>query len=53
MNFCSSYVAPSPLGGEGWGEGAVYKSLFFARINARPPHPGLLPQGEKEKTICI
>ena len=31
----------------------MYKSLFFARINARTPHPGLLPQGEKEKTICI
>jgi hypothetical protein len=34
--------APSPLGGEGWGEGA---RAPWAITAARPPHPALSPQG--------
>jgi hypothetical protein len=35
-------VAPSPLRGEGWGEGAL---PLRELANAAPPHPALSPQG--------
>ena len=48
--------APSPLAGEGKGEGASQVTSRPRRQAERPPHPAagsavvhLLPQGEKEK----
>src|SRR5690606_19149362 len=37
--------APSPLGGEGWGEGVLSQRF---REEAEPPHPTLSPQGRGE-----
>jgi hypothetical protein len=35
----------SPIGEEGWGEGASDTAIGFAPRAKLPPHPGLLPQG--------
>src|SRR5690606_41042035 len=39
--------APSPLKGEGWDEGGAGNSVI-KRLRRPPPHPGPLPQGERE-----
>jgi hypothetical protein len=39
-------IAPSPLAGEGRGEGGLPKS-HRRLVAARPPHPNPLPQGER------
>src|SRR5690242_20325919 len=40
-------ATPSPLGGEGWGEGVLSPS---DPTSARPPHPALSPKGEGEES---
>ncbi|MFZ5930073.1 MAG: hypothetical protein ACOY15_02540, partial [Pseudomonadota bacterium] len=48
MKFRSLHVAPSPLVGEGWGEGAVCKS-FVTRINAHPLILAFSPKGRRKR----
>src|SRR5262249_49171362 len=41
-------MVPSPLAGEGQGEGAE-----VSPVTALPPHPSLPPQGGKEKSLQV
>jgi hypothetical protein len=43
----SIFHAPSPLVGEGWGEGLQTLSLHYGYEAHSPPLPNPLPQGER------
>src|SRR5437773_6051802 len=44
------FLTPSPLEGEGWGEGltrGVTRRNFASQLHGFTPHPNPLPQGER------
>ena len=52
MKFCLLDVAPSPLAGEGWGEGAVYTSSIYAH-NCAPLILAFSRKGRRKRTKLI
>jgi hypothetical protein len=46
-------LAPSPLAGEGGGEGWVTAQSQVAAANHAPPHPNPLPQGERGQNDAL
>ena len=44
-------LAPSPLAGEGWGEGAAASSSQVGAPIQLPPHPSPLPPGERGQIV--
>jgi dimethylamine monooxygenase subunit A len=46
-------LTPSPLAGEGWGEGACDSSSHSSSSTRLPPHPNPLPQGERGHDVAL
>ncbi len=45
-------LAPSPLAGEGWGEGVLAGTRQVGSASYPTPHPSPLPQGERGKNVA-
>jgi len=46
-------LAPSPLAGEGWGEGVLAGTRHVNSANRQTPHPSPLPQGERGQNLAL
>ena len=46
-------LAPSPLAGEGWGEGAMVGTHQVNSASHATPHPNPLPQGERGQNVVL